>query len=216
MRPPRSRMRRRRRLACVVTLSAPLTVMTPPAPLSLRSLASSPTAPPPEVAIVAEPSVIDEPEPSALTPKLLRPLLSALVPDVVIDTDAGPRDDAARARKNSDRAISCRRQAVCSGERDGRAGSGHRNRVRGVAARRHRHAVEAWPKRRFPTPTPDTPAPEVEIVVAERFSAPLVVGASALDRVGGRRRRARHDEAARRRDQSSPRRWRAGRRCRRR
>ena len=64
--------------------------MTSPAPVLLRSLARSPTAPWPEVEIVAEANVIEAPEPSALTPKLLRPLLSAFVPDVVIDTEPVP------------------------------------------------------------------------------------------------------------------------------
>ena len=50
------------------------------------------------------------------------------------------------------------------------------------------------------TPTADTPAPDVEIVVAGEVQSAAVVGAGALEGVSGRRRRAGYDETAGRRD----------------
>ena len=52
----------------VLTLSVPVAVIEPAVPLAAASLARSAKAPGPDVVIVAAPSVICEPAPSALTP----------------------------------------------------------------------------------------------------------------------------------------------------
>ena len=59
-------------------------MIVPAAPLEARSLAKSPVAPAPDVVIVADPSLICEPAPSALTPYAPRPVAGDTPPEVAI------------------------------------------------------------------------------------------------------------------------------------